>query len=461
MNILLTGTRHTVAVDLARDFHRAGNKVFSAETQNKPITSYSSAIEKHFVVPSPRFEEDGFIAALIKICQEQKIDMLYPVLEEIIYVAKHREELLNACPGLTIMADDFDKLIALHDKLSFYETVCELGIQTPHTTEITSKDQLLDILNKNPDKKYVLKPVYSRYAMGTRIVSAQDAGSDSQNPERGKALDALDFRETRWILQDFIEGNLVCLYCFADEGRIIFHIAYHNGYTSKKDDGFEVVNFLEPYDDDSALVAAAEKIIAHYNFTGNISFDFIHAPSQEHPGEFRAAFADTNTNIDSNTNTNTSTNSNINTNSSTNSNINTNTNFILECNPRITGGFHILRENNMFHLMVRGKNDTHLTESIHEKTNDGESDGLRTPRTPLVLKKHPYQFLCFCNALAINKYSFGYIKALLAYQDALFRIGDLKPWLFQLSILQETLAQAQQYGITPDEAAVYDISWMG
>lgn len=56
MNILLTGTRHTVAVDLARVFHKNGHKVFSADTTPRVLTSFSSSVEKHVVVPSPRFE---------------------------------------------------------------------------------------------------------------------------------------------------------------------------------------------------------------------------------------------------------------------------------------------------------------------------------------------------------------------------------------------------------------------
>lgn len=382
MNILLTGTRHTVAVDLARDFKSAGNRVFSAETQEKPITAYSNAIEKHFVVPAPRFDEEGFIAALIDICQKEKIDLLYPVLEEILYVSKLKDAILKACPGLTIMADDFDKLVALHNKQTFYETVTKLGIKTPFTREITSQAQLEEYLDAEPSKKFVLKPVYSRYAMGTKVVSAADKPQE------------LDFKDTQWILQDFIPGDLACLYCFAEEGTLKFHIAYHNGFRPKKGVGFEVVNFLEPLEEDEALVAAAKKIIETYNFSGNISFDFIHKSSDDY--------------------------------------------YILECNPRITGGFHILRENNMFELMLG-----------------------QEPVFSEALVKRRYQFLSFANALMFQKYSFGYLRALLTFPDVLFRARDMRPWSCQLGIIKLAVEDAKRYGITADEAAVYDIAWMG
>ncbi len=425
MNILLTGTRHTVAVDLARDFKSAGNRVFSAETQEKPITSYSNSIEHHYVVPSPRFDEEGFVAALIDICQKEKIDLLYPVLEEILYVSKHKDAILEACPGLSIMADDFDKLVALHNKHTFYETVTKLGIKTPFTQEITSQAQLEEYLDAEPSKKFILKPVYSRYAMGTKVVSAADKPQE------------LDFKDTQWILQDFIPGDLACLYCFAEKGTLKFHIAYHNGFRPRKGGGFEVVNFLEPLEEDEALIVAAKKIIEAYNFSGNISFDFIHAEksfsdaavakSEVHVSEENGVPVDEkNASLAENTSSYSEKKDGL------------GSYYILECNPRITGGFHILRENNMFELMF-GKE----------------------PAASKALVKRRYQFLSFANALMFQKYSFGYLRALLTYPDVLFRAGDMRPWYCQLGIIKLAVEDAKRYGITADEAAVYDIAWMG
>lgn len=425
MNILLTGTRHTVAVDLARDFKVAGNKVFSAETQEKPITAYSNAIDKHFVVPPPRLDEEGFVAALIDICQKEKIDLLYPVLEEILYVSKHKDAILEACPGLSIMADDFDKLVALHNKRTFYEMVTKLGIKTPITREITSQAQLEEYLDADPSKKFVLKPVYSRYAMGTRVMSAAD------KPQ------GLDFKDTQWILQDFIPGDLACLYCFAEKGTLKFHIAYHNGFRPKKGGGFEVVNFLEPLVEDEALVAAAKKIIEAYNFSGNISFDFIHAEK----GFSDAAVAKSEAPVSEETGVpGDEKNASLvgRTASDSEKKDGSGSYYILECNPRITGGFHILRENNMFELMFS-----------------------QEPVTPETLIKRRYQFLSFANALMFQKYSFEYLKALFTYPDVLFRVGDMRPWYCQLGIIKLAVEDAKRYGITADEGAVYDIAWMG
>jgi short-subunit dehydrogenase involved in D-alanine esterification of teichoic acids len=55
-NILLTGGRAPVTLDLARAFHRAGHTVFMAESLRGHLSQPSNAVKAHFVVPAPRQE---------------------------------------------------------------------------------------------------------------------------------------------------------------------------------------------------------------------------------------------------------------------------------------------------------------------------------------------------------------------------------------------------------------------
>ena len=77
-NILLTGGRAPVTLELARLFSGAGHRVFVADSLPHHLCSYSRSVFKNFLVPPPRFDPTGFIDALVDIIETEKIDLLIP-----------------------------------------------------------------------------------------------------------------------------------------------------------------------------------------------------------------------------------------------------------------------------------------------------------------------------------------------------------------------------------------------
>ena len=63
-NFLLTGGRSVSTLDLARQLHAAGHKVFSADTTKMHPCCVSNSVAKNYAIPSPRFETPAFIEAL-------------------------------------------------------------------------------------------------------------------------------------------------------------------------------------------------------------------------------------------------------------------------------------------------------------------------------------------------------------------------------------------------------------
>lgn len=378
MNILITYSRHNVALDLARNFGKHGHKVYLADSIKKTFASYSSYVEKSFLVPSARFDESGFISELINIIKQCDIDILFPTLEEIFYISRNKEKILDSCPNVRILADDLTKLLQLHDKYNFYNTVKELDILTPDTFAIKNKNELLQIVNSSKDKRYVLKPVFSRFGVQSKIIDSQTN------------FDDIDFVDTKWILQEYIEGELVCSYSYAENGKIKFHVAYNNGHTKIKN-GFGASTFVNPFEREQEILDIISKIVKLYNFNGNISFDFI-----EHNNQF----------------------------------------YIIECNPRITSGVHILRKNNLFDLL--------FTDNIPKNIDKR--------RCHLLIN----------NLFNFKSYSFDYCKKLFSYPDAIFDIKDMKPFLFgQFIEINQFRKEAKRYGCPFLTAFSYDVEWNG
>jgi predicted ATP-grasp superfamily ATP-dependent carboligase len=252
-NILLTGGRAPVALELARVFHRAGHTVFMAESLRGHLSQPSTAIKANFVVPAPRQEEDAFIVALKKIIVENKIDLLIPTCEEIFHIAMRRDEL-----PCTVFAESIERLDNLHNKWEFIVNAAGHGLSVPETVLITSADNLLHAYANW--RELVLKPTYSRFASRTLIM-----------PPLREASSTLTFHSNaQWIAQGYLKGAEFCTYSVCYNGRITAHTAYPSKFTAGQG-----ATIVFQHVDHAAIFHWVKTFVARNHFTGQIAFDFI------------------------------------------------------------------------------------------------------------------------------------------------------------------------------------------
>jgi len=256
MNILLTGGRAPVALELARAFHRAGHTVFMAESLRGHLSQPSAAIKANFIVPAPRQEGDAFIVALKKIIGENKIDLLIPTCEEIFHIAMGREEL-----RCTVFAEPIKKLNRLHNKWEFIVNAADCGLSVPETMLIKSTDNLFNAYANW--KEIVLKPIYSRFAARTLIL-----------PQLREVSSTLMFHPNApWVAQGYIKGTEICTYSICHNGRMTAHTAYPSTFTAGQ--GATIV--FQPINH-PAIFNWVSTFVARNQFTGQIAFDFIQTP---------------------------------------------------------------------------------------------------------------------------------------------------------------------------------------
>jgi len=163
MNVLILGGRAPVALELGRLFHKGGHKVFSAESFPYSLLSHSNTISGRFSIPSPRNNLNDYKEALIKIIDNNNIDLVIPTCEEVYYIAKLRDEFPKKSK---IFVDRFEKIMKLHNKWHFIQQAKKYNLPVPETI-------LLNTSNKNrlvtKKSRVVLKPVYSRFSTKTII----------------------------------------------------------------------------------------------------------------------------------------------------------------------------------------------------------------------------------------------------------------------------------------------------
>ena len=127
-NILLTGGRAPVALELARVFHKTGHKVFMAESARGHLSQPSRALETNFLVPPPRQKTAAFLEALKAIIIKNKIDLLIPTCEEVFYIGMGRGQL-----PCKVFAESIEKLQMVHNKWSFALHASDMGLPVPET----------------------------------------------------------------------------------------------------------------------------------------------------------------------------------------------------------------------------------------------------------------------------------------------------------------------------------------
>ncbi len=258
--ILLTGGRAPATLELARLLHHAGHSVFMAESVAHPLTRASRALTRNYRVPPPRFDPAGYVAALLHIIQQERIDLLIPTCEEVFYVSWGYERLAAHCQ---VFVEPLSKLRPLHSKWEFIQRAQHYGLKVPPTTLLTSVTELQSALSNPP---LVLKPVFSRFAAKTIFWLNPRPTPPPISPTA----------QTPWVAQQFIAGRQICTYSLAHAGQLAAHVAYPTEYTAGPGATIRFQSIPHP-----AARAWVQTFVERENFTGQIAFDFIETPTGE------------------------------------------------------------------------------------------------------------------------------------------------------------------------------------
>lgn len=251
--VLITSARSPVAIDMARQFHAAGHEVYTADSLCLPVCRFSKAVKKNFKVTSPRHDSQKFIDNLIAIADQEKIDMIIPMYEEIVYIAK---ELPRFPKHTMVFSETFPLLNQLHNKWLFPNLVQSFGIDVPKTYLIKNSDDLND-LNRN--LTYALKACYSRAGLGFKKVL----------PDQPLPKIVIE-PNNPWVAQEWLIGKEYCSYSVCQKGKVLATAIYPTDYTAC---GKGCIQFRAI--EHTRIVNWIENFVKKIGFTGQIAFDFI------------------------------------------------------------------------------------------------------------------------------------------------------------------------------------------
>lgn len=274
--ILILSGRAPVALDLARCFSKSGATVYVADSLPIYLCQSSNAVAKSFKLPSPKFDLDRYKESILEIISTYQVKLIIPTCEEIFHFAKIIPSLPKEC---TVFSDSFEKLIKLHDKLSFIDWLNELKCKTPKTMLLKSTEDLRQIVESH--SKWLLKPRFSRFA--DEVIFPESVLTQAKTLDLSRG----------WIAQEFLTGRHLSSYSIVYQGKILAHTNYSNPY--RFGGGSSLYFKHEQHEEAYSFV---ESLVSKIDFHGQIGFDYVETDDGLFP---------------------------------------------IECNPRSTSGVHILK----------------------------------------------------------------------------------------------------------------------
>ena len=260
MNLLLTGARHFVARSVVHEHHEKGDTVYTADSVDFDYTRFSRFVKKSYRVPSVRFDESGYIEALVSIIKTHRIDELLPLGEETFFIARHLSELIAANPRLIVHTGTIGQLETLHNKAHFAELAASLGLTIPKSRLVSTPDEVIDF-QKEYGNHIVLKSPYSRF--GAHITELHEPAS----------IDALaqQLTDTPYIAQQYISGEELSSFSETDTSPVI---TYKSALPLHRPAAMPSIEKLPTPDEIGAVDAAIRGAL---NYTHQLGLDFIKA----------------------------------------------------------------------------------------------------------------------------------------------------------------------------------------
>ncbi|MGC5770923.1 ATP-grasp domain-containing protein [Paenibacillus pabuli] len=413
LKVLLTGGRAPVTLDLARMLHRAGHRVYVAESVVRHLCRWSSAVEQCFIVPSPRHETENYLFEMESLVQTWQIDVLIPMCEEVFYIAQGAERLRDYCH---VLVSSLEQLHKFHHKYDFIQLAASFGLSVPVTRLIDSRQEWMEMqADLEIAGEWVWKPVYSRFAARVRMPMSSTADFDGGSPDQ--KMHAIKVKQHRlqnnppgdaeitaafpWVAQAYIAGKILCTYSVAYEGTIVAHTTYDSRYRTGSVGAsvyFEHVEHEGIYDWVRQFVQAT-------GFSGQIGFDFIETAD----GQV----------------------------------------FAIECNPRATSGIHLFHPGDgLVRALIAPDELAKAAEVVIPKQSS------KAMLTLPMLGSGLQQLWGKGNLRA-------WMAAWRGTRDVVYLRHDAKPWFEQFAVVLSAWRLARKHKLSLTEALTQDIEWNG
>ena len=216
MNLLVTNTRNAQAYAIIRALRPFANKIVATMEGENRIAAWlshaanSRLVDERYYTPSPAKDwragriqkenfqgEEAYIQEILRICEEENIDTIFPSFDPHVYVFSKNKELFEK-RGILIPVPDYETVITPLDKYRTIKVAEAVGFPCPRTYLPQSEDELRRIALQT-GFPLVIKPRFTAGGRGTDVVRDMPELLDKIRP----------VIETQGmpLIQEYIPGN--------------------------------------------------------------------------------------------------------------------------------------------------------------------------------------------------------------------------------------------------------------
>lgn len=215
MNLLVTNTRNSQAYSVIRALRPHSKKiVVTMFGKNRLAARLSHAansclVDKRYYVPSPAEDwragkiqrentdkEEGYIQAVLRICEKEDIDTIFPSFDPQVYVFSKNKERFEKL-GILIPVPDYDVVVVPLDKYRTIQAAQETGFPCPKTFLLDGEKDLKAIAAEL-GFPLVLKHRFTAAGRGFEMASNWSELLDKVKRFNG---------QNTYIIQEYISGR--------------------------------------------------------------------------------------------------------------------------------------------------------------------------------------------------------------------------------------------------------------
>lgn len=269
LTVLVTDGEERSSLAVTRSLGRYGCNVIVTGRKKKNLASSSKYCVAGFEVPSPVSDGKKYLATMLKILSDQKIDVLFPMTEASILILAENKALLPtnmilACPSL-------EKIRMVFDKFAVFRLAQKNGIAIPKTLFVDNRE---DYLTKNSEIQQfpvVVKPSLSKIPTKNGFISTSVKYIHDKI-----ALDKLYETEVALnfpsMIQEKVVGPGTGLFTIFEEGGHLALFSHQRIKEKPPSGGVSVI--CESVALDEEMVEAARKLLAAVEWTGVAMVEF-------------------------------------------------------------------------------------------------------------------------------------------------------------------------------------------
>jgi predicted ATP-grasp superfamily ATP-dependent carboligase len=260
MRVLVTGARTHYSLPVIRALGRAGHEVTAADCSPRSVGFFSRYTTGRWIHPVVGRDPEGFATSLEDLLRATPHDVVLPLFEEALPIARARERLSRLT---RVPLADYPAFLRFHDKAVLYRTAEAAGIPVPSTRSLPDPSRAV------ASYPAVLKVPQASSARGVAVVRNRvELRAAAERLVRSHRLPS----DVPLLVQRHVAGVQVCVLAFAWHGRPKGAVVYRNVCEIPVTGGAGVVRETIRH---PVIERHVERLLRASAWHGLVGFDFL------------------------------------------------------------------------------------------------------------------------------------------------------------------------------------------